>query len=77
MSENLSLKEKAFELIDHLPMDKLQIAIDFLAYLRDREAWEATIELTSDPDIMASLKRSAEDIKQGRTKKWKEIKRNV
>jgi len=77
MNENLALKEKAFDLIEHLPKDKLQTAIDFLAYLQDRESWEATLELTSDPDIMASLKRSEDDIKRGRVRNWKEIKRNA
>ena len=77
MNGNLTLKEKAFELIDHLPKDKLQTAIDFLAYLQDREAWEATLELTSDPEIMASLKRSEDDIKHGRVRNWKEIKRDA
>jgi hypothetical protein len=77
MNKNVNLKEKAINLIDQLPKDKLQTAIDFLAYLQDREAWEATFELTSDPEIMASLKRSEDDIKHGRVKKWKDIKRNV
>ena len=77
MNENLALKEKAFDLIEHLSKDKLQTAIDFLAYLQDRESWEATLELTSDPEIMASLERSEDDIKHGRVKSWKEIKRDA
>jgi hypothetical protein len=71
------LKEKAFSLIDQLSTGKLQTAIDFLAYLQDKESWEATLELTSSPEIMASLKRAEDDIKHGRVKKWKDIKRNV
>jgi hypothetical protein len=77
MNRDLNLKEKAFTLIDQLPIDKLQTAVDFLAYLQDREAWEATFELMRDPEIMTSLERSAEDIKYGRAKKWKDIKRNA
>jgi len=77
MNRDLNLKEKAFTLIDQLPIDKLQTAVDFLAYLQDREAWEATFELMRDPEIMTSLERSAEDIKYGRVKKWKDIKRNA
>ena len=72
MSSNL--KEKAFSLIDQLPTNKLQTAIDFLAYLQDKEAWEATLELTSSPEIMASLIRSEDDIKHGRVRKWKDIR---
>jgi len=75
MSRKMDLKEKALSLIDQLPIDKLQTAIDFLAYLQDKEAWEATLELTSSPKIMASLARSEEDVKHGRVRKWKDIKR--
>ncbi len=75
MNSKIDLKEKAFNLIDQLPTDKLQTAIDFLTYLQDKKAWEATLELTSNPEIMASLKRSEDDIKHGRVKKWKDIKR--
>jgi len=77
MNRDLNLKEKAFTLIDQLPIDKLQTAVDFLAYLQDREAWEATFELMRDPEIMTSLERSSEDIKYGRVKKWKDIKRDA
>ena len=74
MARNVKLKEQAVTLIDRLPKDKLQTAIDFLAYLQDRDAWEATLELTNDPEIMASLRRSEEDIQNRRVKNWKDIK---
>jgi hypothetical protein len=77
MARNVKLKEQAVILIDRLPKDKLQTAIDFLAYLQDRDAWEATLELTNDPEIMASLRRSEEDIQNRRVKNWKDIRRNV
>jgi hypothetical protein len=77
MTRNTNLKERAVTLIDHLPKDKLQTAIDFLTYLQDREAWEATWELTRDTNVMNSLYQSEEDISHGRTKKWKDIKRSV
>lgn len=75
MNSKANLKEKAFSLIDQLPTDKLQTAIDFLAYLQDKEAWEATLEITNSPEIMASLARSEEDVKHGHVRKWKDIKR--
>ncbi len=37
------------------------------------ESMKATIEVLSDPELMEQLRKSNEDIKQGRTKKWGEI----
>lgn len=77
MTKSADLKERAVALIERLPKDKLRVAVDFLTYLQDREAWEATWELTSDPKIMASLRRSEEDLRKGRVKRWKDVKRDV
>lgn len=37
------------------------------------ESMKATIEVLSDPVLMEQLRKSDEDIKAGRTKKWDEI----
>lgn len=74
MAKSADLKRQAVALIDRLPKDKLQTAVDFLTYLQDREAWEATWELTSDPQVMASLSRSEEQVRQRRVKGWKDVK---
>jgi hypothetical protein len=71
------LKGQAVALLDRLEKHKLRTAVDFLSYLRDREGWEATWELTSDPGIAASLRRSKEDARKGRVKAWKDIKRHA
>jgi len=34
------------------------------------ESMKATIETLSDPEIMEQIRKSGEDIKAGRTKKW-------
>ncbi len=36
------LKGQAAGLIDRLSKEKLRTAVDFLTYLQDKEAWEAT-----------------------------------
>jgi hypothetical protein len=77
MAKSVDLKGQAAALIERLPKDKLRTAVDFLTYLQDREDWEATWELTSDPEVMASLHRSEEDVRQGRVKPWREVRRDV
>ena len=37
------------------------------------ESMKATIEVMSDPELMEQLRKSREDIKSGRTKKWDKI----
>jgi hypothetical protein len=77
MDKANDLKGQALALIDGLERHKLRTAVDFLSYLQDREAWEATWELTNDPRIVASLWRSKEDVRKGRVKAWKDIKRHA
>ena len=43
-----SLQQQAVELIEQLSIEKLRTVIDYLSYLQDKEAWEATHELASD-----------------------------
>ena len=72
-----SLRKQAQEIIQQLPPEKLRIALEYLLYLYDKEAWEATMELAADPEAVLSLKRAEDDIKSGRVKPWEEIKRDV
>ena len=46
-----SLQQQAVELIEQLSTEKLKAVIDYLNYLQDKEAWEATQELVSDSEI--------------------------
>ena len=62
-------------LIERLPKKKLKAAIDYMNYLYDKEAWEATHELTSNAEIVKSLERAEADEKAGRLKSWADVKR--
>ena len=64
-------------LIENLPAKKLKAAIDYMAYLHDKEAWEATYELACDPEIVKSLERAEADEKAGRLKSWADVKQDV
>ena len=67
----------AVELIKQLSAEKLKAVIDYLSYLQDKEAWEATQELMGDPEIAKSIKRAEADVKAGRLKRWDDIRRDV
>ena len=64
-------------LIERLPKKKLKAAIDYMTYLYDKEAWEATYELASDPEIAKDLEEAEADVKAGRLKSWADVKREV
>ena len=72
-----SLQHQAVKLIEQLSTEKLKAVIDYLNYLQDKEAWEATRELASDPEIAKSLERAKADVKAGRLKRWDDVRRDV
>ena len=72
-----SLQQRAVELIEQLSTEKLKTVIDYLSYLQDKEAWEATHELASNPEIVKSLERSETDVQAGRLKRWSDVRRDV
>ena len=49
------LKQQAATLIEQLSTENLKAGVDYLNYLQDKEVWEATHELASDPEIVNSL----------------------
>ena len=63
--------------IEQLSTEKLKAVIDYLNYLQDKEAWEATRELANDPEIAKSLERAEADVKAGRLKRWSDVRRDV
>ena len=71
------LKQQAATLIEQLSTEKLKSVIDYLNYLQDKEAWEATHELASDPEIVKSLERAEADVKAGRLKRWDDVRQDI
>ncbi len=71
------LKQQAVILIEQLSNEKLKAVVDYLTYLHDKEAWNATHELASDAEIVVSLERAEADEKAGRLKSWDDVRRNV
>ncbi len=71
------LQRRAVMLIEQLSTEKLKIANDYLAYLQDKEAREATHELARDPEVAKSLERAEADVKAGRLKHWSDVRRDL
>lgn len=74
---NIAIKKKVQEAVETLSDKKARVALDFINYLRERDEWEATVELLSDKKLLMDYKAAREEIKKGNTIKWKNIKRNV
>ena len=70
-------RRTAKTLVETLPADKLQVAVDFLTYLRTKEEWDATLEILQNPSLMRSVRRGQRDVREGRWVRWQDLKRRV
>jgi len=75
--QKINLQRQMVMLIEQLSTEKLKVAVDYLMYLQDKDAWEATRELSNRPDVVASLKRAEDDVKSGWLKSWQDVRRDV
>jgi hypothetical protein len=74
------LKRRAKSMIDGLSPAQLRVASEFLAFVQSRgeDATDpATRELLAIPGFAASLARGTRDVKAGRTRPWREVRRDV
>ena len=77
MSAAAKLKEKAIETIDRLPQNRLKEVIDFVEYLENKESVEATQEILTDKALLNGIKKGIDDLKAGRCRPWREVRKNV
>lgn len=73
----VQLKQQAKRLIDALSDAQLRVANEFLAFVRTRDLDAATLELLAIPSFKLSFARGKRDIKAGRTRPWREARRDV
>ena len=76
-SENTTLLEEANYYLNQLSSKKLQLAVDFLAYLKDKEEEEATQELLSIPGFEDELREAEEQAATGDVVSFNSIRRDV
>ncbi len=74
---NLSLLQQAQDYLNQLSSAKLELAVDFLAYLQAKEEAEATAELLSIPGFEQDLRKAEEEAETGKVVSFESIRRNV
>lgn len=67
MKEAMTVRENLHQLVDTLPEERLEEALDFLDQLEDDD--------TLTPEEEAAVERAEEDFRQGRTITLEEFKR--
>ena len=75
-----TLKRQAKRAIDELSEEKVKVAVDFIAYLKEKEEMEATLEVLSSHELMEQIAEAERSIRKGKTEDfipWKKVKRNV
>ncbi len=75
--ERDSLIEDAQSRLHRLTPKRLGVAIDFLAYLEEREEDEATKELLRLPGFREEFQQAVTQADQGDTVSFKDIRRDV
>ena len=71
------LRREAKALIDSLSGTQLRAASEFLAFVKERKADAATLELLAIPGFRKSFARGMRDIKAGRTRPWRGVRGDV
>ena len=67
-------KKRVLSELEALSKERQREVGDFVSYLRVREELEATKEILEDEDFLEGIARCEEDFRQGRVKKWSEVK---
>jgi hypothetical protein len=73
----LELKRQAKSMIDEMSAKDLQLVREFLAFVASRDTNAATRELLAIPGFEKSFVRGVKDIKAGRVKSWRQVRRDA
>lgn len=71
------LRRAAKQRLDRLSAERLQVALDFLAYLEERESAEATDELVRIPGLLKSLQETEQQGVGAKLSEWRKVRRDV
>ncbi len=58
-------KRRIETLLETLPTSRLRSLLDYVEYLKDKEAWDETQEILADKRLMAQLEEADRDWKEG------------
>jgi hypothetical protein len=73
----IELRQKAKKTIDKLSGERLRAATSFLSFMETKKPRDATAELLSIPGFLASFGRGLKDVRAGKAKHWREVRRDV
>ena len=76
MSSN-ELRRRALKRMEHLSPQRLAVALDFLAYLAERESNEATEELLRIPGLLLAFKKAKKQASKARAIDWRRVRKDV
>ena len=76
-SEIIKYENRALIELKQLPRNRVKQVIDFIEYLKAKEEWEATKEILSDKEFVASIRKGEKDLKAGKYKKWEDVREDV
>jgi hypothetical protein len=71
------LRKQAKERLDGLPPDKVRVAAEFLDYLDTAASRDATAELLKMPGVLEDAQEAPSQIKSGRFKDWRKVRKDV
>jgi tyrosyl-tRNA synthetase len=66
MAKTVDYKSKLLEEVKSLSEERVKAVADFAAYLKEREAWEATAEILGDEELVQQVKESRKAWAEGR-----------
>lgn len=58
MATKREYKKKLLAEVDQLSEPRLRAVLDFASFLREREEWDATLEILGDEELMAAIRQS-------------------
>jgi len=75
----MSVKKRAKDIIDRLSENKVRLILDFIEYLEEKEAWEATEEILSIKGMMEDIRETEKDLREEKMENfipWDKVKKN-
>lgn len=73
----VEMRDQIQDYLDQLSPERLPIALDFLAYLVERETNEATDELLRIPGFESDLEEAERDAASNKLVDWRSIRDDV
>ena len=75
----MNVKKRAKDIIDRLSENKVRLILDFIEYLEEKEAWEATEEILSIKGMMEDIREAEKDLREEKMENfipWDKVKKN-